>query len=98
MLSAGAHLQYRKPTPDGTFIETHKQKGAHTCEQSVMPAFEMPIVDARTDMHKLAETKALKEVFKTASEIANEVLVETRQEHEGGAVRLLNIEQLKKIV
>ena len=76
-------LIYRKPTPDVAFIETHKQKGAHTCKQSVMPAFKMPIADARTDMHKLAETKAIKEVFKTVSEIANEVLVETQQEHEG---------------
>ena len=89
---------YRKPNSEGGYAESHKLKGDHTCNQALVPPVAVGIKDARSEMHTLAQNKAIKELFKTASEIADEVLEETQQQYKGEAVRLLKKEQLQQIV
>ena len=74
---------YQKPDSKGGYPESHKEKGIHTCNQSLIPPVNIAIEDAQAEMNSLAKSKAIKEAFKTASEIAesDEVLDQTQQQY-----------------
>ena len=65
--------------------QTRKLVGFHCCKTENHTTHSIGgVYDCREDMKKLVEEKSLKELAKSANEIASEVLALTKKKHEGG--------------
>ena len=79
--------------------QTRKLVGFHSCNTHNHTAQTFgKVYDAKDEMKVLVETKAVKELSKSANDIALEVLTDIKAAHTGHLFEAMTIEQMKSLV